>query len=320
MFFLLQPPPQPLILVNYLDTQAVWAFNDNIFSNLMVEILLRKKEPLKVGRKIVGRHGNKTVICSIWSDDEMPYLTEETYVDEYGVVHPKGHRERVDLITNPLAFVNRAIPLAMIEGSITFIVDKTRKHMAKLDDIDEQKAFMFDVISMLNPRQGQELKDLYGTFSDREKRNFIKDCISIDRNGNLLTNNGIYVRWEPFNDEYKLRDAIISVYDKYPDIFKPYNIFNPKPKWGRDIYIGQDYIGFQYIMMLKQSGENGFSVRSSGSISDESLPEKSNNNKTGKSWKSEKPIRFGEHTCRIKTKLIDGNILLDLYYQTIIVI
>lgn len=47
--------------MNYLDTQALWAFNDNIFSNIMVEILLRKKEPIKVGRKIVGRHGNRTL-------------------------------------------------------------------------------------------------------------------------------------------------------------------------------------------------------------------------------------------------------------------
>ena len=70
----------------------------------------------------------------------------------------------------------------------------------------------------------------------------------------------------------------------------PYHIFVPKPKWGRDIYIGQDYIGYQYIMMLKQSGKKGFSVRSAGAISDESLPEKSNSNKTKKAWKSEKPI------------------------------
>ena len=45
--------------MNYLDTQAQWAFNDNNFSNLMVEILIRKKDPIKVGRKIVGRHGIK---------------------------------------------------------------------------------------------------------------------------------------------------------------------------------------------------------------------------------------------------------------------
>ena len=40
--------------MNYLDTEAVWAFNDNVFSNIMVEILVRNKEPIKVGRKIVG--------------------------------------------------------------------------------------------------------------------------------------------------------------------------------------------------------------------------------------------------------------------------
>ena len=47
--------------------------------------------------------------------------------------------------------------------------------------------------------------------------------------------------------------------------------------------------------MLKQSGEKGFSVRSAGAISDESLPEKSHDNKIGKLWHSEKPIRFGEY-------------------------
>lgn len=43
--------------MNYLDDQAKWAFNDNIFSNCIIELLLRKREPLKVGRKITGRHG-----------------------------------------------------------------------------------------------------------------------------------------------------------------------------------------------------------------------------------------------------------------------
>ena len=226
----------------------------------------------------------------------MPYLTEETSIDEYGTVIPKGVQERVDLITNPLAIINRTIPMVMYEGSITFIIDKMRKHMVRLDDNKDKLDFMFDVLGMLNPKYTEELKDLYyNKLSERDKRIFLEDCISLNKDGTLRTDNGIYVRWEPFNEDYKLRDAIIKVYEKYPEIFVPYNIFIPKPKWGRDIYIGKDYVGYQYIMMLKQSGENGFSVRSAGSISDESLPEKSNNNKTGKSWKSEKPIRFGEY-------------------------
>ena len=47
--------------------------------------------------------------------------------------------------------------------------------------------------------------------------------------------------------------------------------------------------------MLKQSGEKGFSVRSAGAISDESLPEKSHSVKISREWHSSKPIRFGEY-------------------------
>lgn len=278
------------LAMNYLDTKALWAFNDNIFSNLMVEILIRKKEPIKIGRKIVGRHGNKTVVCSIWPDKDMPYLTTETTKDEFGVVHPQGVRERVDLITNPLAIINRTIPMTMNEGSVSFIMDRTRKHAATIEDPEEAMEFMFGVLDILNHKQTEELRAIYNGLSPYAKKNFIKDCISIDDNGLLITNNGLYYRWEAFCEASSLRDSTIEVYEKYGDIIKPYHIFMPKPKWGRDIYIGEDCIGYQYIMMLKQSGEKGFSVRSAGAISDESLPEKSHDNKIGKLWHSEKPI------------------------------
>ena len=241
------------------------------------------------------RHGNKTVVCSIWPDDEMPYLTTECYTDENGVVHAKGPRERVDLITNPLAIINRTIPMVMYEGSVSFILDKTRKQLAVMDDQNEQHDLIFDVLGKLNPKQSADLDKIYNGLSDYAKKQFIKDCISIGPDGLLQTNNGLYSKWEAFNDEWSLRDAIIELYDKYPEMLKPYHIFMPKPKWGRDIYIGDDFVGFQYIMILKQSGDKGFSVRSAGAISDESLPEKDNSAKTSRSPFSTKPIRFGEY-------------------------
>lgn len=283
------------LAMNHLDTEAIWSYNDNVFSNMMVEILMRKRDQAKVGRKITGRHGNKTVICSIWPDDEMPYLTTEYEKDKYGVVHAKGIRERCDLITNPLAIVNRTIPMVMFEGSITFILDRTRKYALTLGDYKEQKDFMFDVLRILNPIQTKELDKIYDGLSEYAKKKFVKDCISISSNGLLITSNGLYVRWEAFNDKWTLRDAIIKVYQKYGDIIKPYHVFVPKPKWGRDIYIGDDYVGYQYMMMLKQSGEKGFSVRSASAISDEGLPDKSAGNKASKEWHSSKPIRFGEY-------------------------
>ena len=223
----------------------------------------------------------------------MPYLTEEYTNDKYGVHHPVGKREVIDMIANPLAIINRTIPMVVIEGSVTFILDKTRKHAMTMEDPNEAMEFMFDVLRILNPKETKKFEDLYESLSDIQKKNFIKDCISIDNRGLLMTNKGLYVKWEAFNTDYLLRDAIIQVYEKYGDILKPYHIFMPKPKWGRDIYVGSDYVGYQYTMLLKQSGEKGFSVRSSGSINDESLPEKNHKKKQGKSWYSSKPIRFG---------------------------
>lgn len=275
------------ISINHLDDEMIWAFNDNLFSNLMVEILVRKKEGVKIGRKIVARMGNKTVTCGIWPDEHMPYLAEDSYTDEFGVHHPKGRIERVEIIRNPLETINRTIPMALYEPSITFILDKTRKHMSTMDDLDEQRDFMFGILSILNPKQTKDLKKVYERLSDREKKKFIEASISLDSDGLLCTNNGLYSRWEAFSDEINLRDTIIEIYERYGDVIKPYHIFIPKPKWGRDIFIGKDAIGFQYILLLKQSGERGFSVRSAGAISDESLPEKSHENKIGKSWSSD---------------------------------
>lgn len=277
--------------MNYLDRDAQWAFNDNVFSNMMIEILMRNKEPINIGRKIVGRAGNKTVTCAIWPDSEMPYLSDSIYKDENGRTHAKGPIEKVDLITNSLAIINRTIPMVLFEGSVTFILDRARKYAAKLDTLEEKKEFIFDILRRFHKKSTDDLEKVYEKLSPREKREFIEDCISLNPDGTLRTDNGMYVKWEAFDEKFCLRDIIIDIlYKDYPDIMKPYHMFNPKPKWGRDIYLGTGNVGYQYIMLLKQSGEKGFSVRSAGAISDESLPEKSHDNKIGKLWHSEKPI------------------------------
>ena len=203
----------------------------------------------------------------------MTYLVTETEVDEYGVKHPVGVRERVEIITNSLATVNRTIPMSLIEGSVTFILDRVRKHAATLPE-KEAIEFIFDVITILNKKEGNDLRKVYGGLDKYEKKKFLEDCISLNPDGTLNTSNGIYIRWEAFSEGSALRDAILKVYEKYGDVIKPYEVFMPKAKWGRDIPLGKEYVGYQYILMLKQSGAKGFSVRSTGSISEEGLPEK----------------------------------------------
>ncbi|MDE7347675.1 MAG: hypothetical protein K2N48_13165, partial [Muribaculaceae bacterium] len=60
--------------------------------------------------------------------------------------------------------------------------------------------------------------------------------------------------------------------------------------------------------------------RSAGSISDESLPEKSNSGKQSRSWHSEKPIRFGEYESPnflIVTDPNDFALITGLYRSSI---
>lgn len=275
----------------YLDEDAKWDFNDNVFSNMMVQILLRKKKPLLVGDKITGRYGNKTVVSQIVPDDQMPFITSESYTDQYGRVQPAGKRIPIELVTNPLAIINRTIPMALFEASMTFILARTKEHMATMEKAQEAIDFMFDVISEFNKEYADHMRAIYDSLTDRQKKEFLDSCL----------NHWMGVPKKSFDPELCLRDAIIRIYDKYANIMQPYNLFIPKREWvdpehpnGRDIYVGKYHIGYQYIMVLKQIAERGFSVRSAGAISDESLPEKSNENKIGKLWHSDTPIKFGE--------------------------
>lgn len=272
--------------MEYLDSEAKWDFNDNVFSNLMIQILIRKKEPILVGRKLTGRAGNKSIVSKIVPDEEMPYVTSESWTDEYGRVHAVGEKQRVEVITNPLAIINRTIPSVLFEASITFVLTRIREHMARLNSLEEQANVLFRILELFNKTQAKDNRKLYKDLSDRAKKEYIKSAIE----------DGIYVQKKAFDEEQLIRDALIQIYEEFEGVVLPYSLFVPKKKWNRDVFVGKFSIGYQYIMLLKQSGEKGFSVRAAGAISDESLPEKSNENKIGKEWHSSTPIRFGEWT------------------------
>jgi hypothetical protein len=269
----------------YLDKDSKWSFNDNLFHNLMVEILIRRKSPICIGDKIVGRAGDKCIVSQIWKDEDMPYVTDKCRIDEFGVKHPVGTLKRVDKIANPLAIVNRTIPMAFFEASITFILEKMRTYIGTMESQSEQFETIMAVVKVFNPKSVKEMRHLYMNMTTREQKDFVQSCIDV----------GIYVKYLAFDDTINCRDAIIKAYETWPDVLVPYHVFMPKPEWGRDIHIGEHHVGWQYTYLLKQSGERGFSSRSAGAISDESLPEKSNEKKIGKHPHSDTPIRFGEY-------------------------
>ena len=79
---------------------------------------------IKRGQKITGRYGNKSVVAKILPDDEMPY-TEDG--------------QRVDLLLNLLAIINRTTSFAIYELCITSICYQVRQKMREMATYEEKE-------------------------------------------------------------------------------------------------------------------------------------------------------------------------------------
>ena len=56
---------------DFLDPTCKYVDEEKMFSNMIIEFTLMKKEKLKKGCKIAGRYGNKSVISKVLPDEEM---------------------------------------------------------------------------------------------------------------------------------------------------------------------------------------------------------------------------------------------------------
>lgn len=250
-----------------LDGTKKWKENDKAFSNMVIEITVRKVVPLAHGQKLTGRYGNKSVISKICPDEEMPF-TEDG--------------RRVDLMLNLLAIINRTTSFPLFELLITSICYQVRKRMAALTDYKEKEALLFDIVNEFNEAQHDAMWELYIKMTDEEQKDYIDSAIE----------NGIYIHqtpmWETKPIFYRLRDIL----EKYTWL-KPDDVYINK--WGRTIKMLQKmWIGEMYILKLKQSPIRGHSVRSTGAIDTKGLPTRSYRSRSHLEQYSGTPIRFGE--------------------------
>lgn len=253
---------------DFIDTERKWREGDNAFSNLMIKVTVAKRVPLAKGNKFTGRYGNKSVIAEVRPDSEMPHTKDG---------------KTVEVILNLLAIINRTTAFAPMEIYGTFILDRTREQLAKLKKRKEQEELLFDVIGLIDNDYGNEAKEIYSGLSDKEKDEYIQDCI----------NDGIYVRIDESQaDDVTVFYRLVEISKKYSWI-KPYKMY--VNKWGREYPMLNDAcVGEMYLFRLKQSGKKGFSARSTGAINTKNLPERSYKNRTHLERTSDTAIRFGE--------------------------
>lgn len=279
----------------FLNPDKKWKINDSVFSNLYIEITVKKIEMAQIGQKLTGRSGNKSVISKIVPDEEMPY-----YYDE------NGKKVTILLLFNLLGVINRTTGLPLFELSINFLSNKVSAHMQNLPTRAAKEKLLFEYIHDLNEDQAREMYKVYSNLTDSEKDEYIQDCID-DR---------IYIRQKPMWETKPIFHRLLDIYEKY-DFFQPHTLYIRK--WGREIEVlNKCAVGEMYIMKLKQTSRKGFSVRGMGSINAKGLPERSYKNKVFTERTSSTPIRFGEfETLNFMIAMLPEDIqLFHLQYRT----
>ena len=252
----------------YLNTEYKGKEGDGVFSNLVIEITVRKVIPLQIGQKITGRYGNKSVVSKIVPTYLMPHREDG---------------QPIHLLLSEYGIINRTTAAPLIENTLTFMLGRTQQHARTLSTLKEKEDFIFDVISMLNSEQSKKMRSIYNSLSKKEKEAYIDACI----------NERMFIHHRPLWEDEPMFLKINKVYKKYGDIFKPYDIY--VYRFGRWIKsFNQVYCGEQYIMKLKQTSRKGYSARATGAINMTSLPEKSHAHKNGTNEHSESTVRFGE--------------------------
>ena len=250
-----------------LSTTKKWKLDDNVFSNILMNVTVSRSNYLAKGSKLTGRFGNKSVIAKIREDDEMPYT---------------ANGERIDLILNLLAFINRTIAAPLFEVSTNFIIDKAIAKMKSFDNYKEREDLLFDVIGMFNPKQEKKMKATYKKLTKREQKDYI-DCVM---------DGFFFIHQPPLGEDRPWFYRLIDIYKKY-DWLEPDDIYINK--FGRKIKcLQKQYIGRMYVIPLKQTSRKGFSARGMGAVNAKGLPERSYKSKAHTELYSTSNIRFGE--------------------------
>ena len=81
-----------------------------------VRVFVKTEEPMTIGDKVSGRHGDKGIVTSILPDHEMPFTKDE-----------KGEKNPLELIFNPLGIPSRMNVGQMYEIAAAKIAQKTGK-------------------------------------------------------------------------------------------------------------------------------------------------------------------------------------------------
>lgn len=264
-----------------LDTNKKWEDGRrNVYENIQIRFTLFQKVSLAKNTKIVARHGNKSVICKVIPDEEMPFADDGT---------------KIDILFPDNSTVNRTIAACLHEHYVGFVKRRLRNEIKKMEGHPkEQGELLFDCVKMIDEQYGSEHEAIYNSLSRKEQEEYMKNL-------------NINFRRLPFADATDDLDktmffSLYRIYKKY-EWARRKDIFYVK-KGGRiQRCLTEGCLGQLYILMLKQNGRRGHSARGAGTVNIMGLPDHSQTYKTKSSKNSTSAVRLGVQEMHV---LADG--------------
>lgn len=253
---------------DFLNKDSKWSDGTSVFGNMLIDITVMRRKPIRIGQKITGRSGNKSVISKIRPDHLMPHTIDG---------------ERIDLLVNNHAIVNRTTGLPLFEIDISNKSYHIVKKMKTLKTTAEKAKLLFSFIEIYNKQEADDHRRIFAGLSKKEKERYIED----------VYDKGIFIKVHPFWDEKPLLEATMEAELKFGDLFKPDRVFINHN--GQIVeMMNEQYVGEMYMLKMKQTSEKQFSARSSGPINSSGLPDKSYKTKRHQDLVAKTPVRFGE--------------------------
>lgn len=246
----------------YVDAAAFFVDqNDSAFGNMMIEVTVMEEERLSVGSKLVGRSGNKGVVCKIVPEEESWKMEDGT---------------PIHIVFNALGIVGRLNPSQLNEHSANELGQTVVRMMRQLDDPDEKMKLVYELLDILNPDEKKELKKFYKNLDKKDREKFVKK----------IETRGLFIVQDPIENA-GLKE-LEKAYDKFPANWQHVII----PGCGKTLR--KMLCAPMYVLRLKQDPLDKYSARSRGPVNPlYSLPAKSNLKKRYLELYSDVAVRFG---------------------------
>ena len=252
-----------------------WKMEDQIFSNMIISITIKKEVGLSKGSKLTGRCGNKGVVSLIIPEKDMYYVEK-----------PDGTKEYAHIAVNCLGVINRTNNSQLVEQEANRCGNRLCDYIKfEAKTLKEKEDAFFTFYRILNVEQMKSLRKYYDSLEDDNRKELFFENLYKEKT---------YLHIPPF---WQIENK--SMFDKFIDLYKALPWIGDVDtlyvnRFGRKIPVMRETVmGSEYYMKLKQNSKKSFSVCSLSSINEQNLPIKSKRAKEGLELYPKATIRFG---------------------------